>query len=447
MSQLQVLQDKMKGLLAEAGTLQQAKTDGSITDDQRARVVVITGEIKDVGAEIDRIKQSDIAWGDLATAVSYAAKQPAGDVAPLLQRGGADDHEQRKSMFCDRSFMRDFAKTDGYKRIARQGFGYGTTGGFKLNEWLFGDGALLKGDEDPERVKTLVYEGATANIMVTDRLPGVYRGDSRINRVRDAFLAGRTNSTNISFVRENVVTNNAAGVAEASTAGASPGASGAQFPESAITFTVDSASVKSIGHMIPITREMMMDVPLMESYVNDRMIEMLEDKIDAQLLTGAGTNDLTGLYNVSGITALNAAYFTANPLASAGQPGENVDRLRRARTYHWVTNKARASHVLINPYNLEEFDVVRDQNGQYLYPDGIDSKIRMTVVETESATVDLPIVLDKRFFSVVDAMDTAVEITDSNREFFEYRILALAVWWRGALAPFRPAAAATVAFA
>lgn len=446
MSQLLTLQDKMKGLITESETLQKAKNDGTLTDEQKKRVGEIAAEIRTVGAEMDGIKKSDLSWSDLATAIEYA-KSPANAAAPLLNGGGADDHEQRKSMFRDRAgFMRKFAETEGYKRMARLGFGGGTSGGFKLNEYLFGDGALLKGDEDPERVKTLIYEGATANLIPPERLPGIYRGDPRINRVRDAFLPGRTNSASVSYVRENVVTNNAAGVAEASTAGSSPGAAGAQFPESALTFTVASESIKSIGHMIPITREMLLDVPLMESYINSRMIEMLEDKIDQQVMTGAGTNDLTGLYNVSGITALDAAYFTAANMVSAGQPGHDVDRIRRAKTYLAQTVKALGSHVLINPYDLETFEITRDANGQYLYPAGtIASRMGgLTVVESASATLGLPIVEDRRMFSVVDAMDTAVEITDSNREFFEYRILALAVWWRGAFVAFRPAAAATV---
>lgn len=438
MSQVDTLKAKLKGLIDEARPLQKAHADGTLTDDQRSRATVLASEIKSVGDELQRYTDSDTAFGQLSQLVDYLGK-PANSVPGLLN--GADPERKRAN---DVGSWRAFTQSEGYKRVAATGVG--NTGHFALKARQRGNAILLKGDESPDQIKTLIYEGATANIINDERMPGIARGDSYERRVREAFLAGRTGSTSISFVRENVVTNNAAGMAEASTAGASPGTSAADFFESAITFTVDSTTVKSIGHMIPVTREMLDDVALFESYLTARAEEMLDDKVDTQLLTGAGTNDLTGLYNVSGISALDSTYFTStNPLASAGQPGEGVDRLRRARTYHWVVNKARGSHVLINPYDLEDFELTRDANGMYLYPNGIGGRLSgMTVIETESATAGLPLVLDKRMFMVADKMENTAEITDSNREYFEFRILTLAVWTRLAFVPIRPAAAATV---
>lgn len=438
MSQVETLKAKMKSLLDEVRPLQQAHKDGTLTDDQRARAVALASEIKETGDALQHYTDSETAFGQLSSLASYMGK-PAGSVPSLL--AGADPERTRAA---EKDSWRAFTQSDGYKRVASNGIG--NTGPFALKSRPRGNGIVLRGDETPDQIKTLIYEGATANIINDERLSGIARGDSYERRVREAFLGGRTTSTSISFVRENVVTNNAAGMAEASTAGASPGTSAADFFESAITFTVDSTTVKSIGHMIPVTREMMDDVALFESYLSARAEEMLDDKVDQQLLTGAGTNDLTGLYNVSGISALDSTYFSVtNPLASAGQPGEGVDRLRRARTYHWVVNKARASHVLINPYDLEDFELTRDANGMYLYPNGINGRLSgMTVIETESATAGLPLVLDKRMFLVADKMENSVEITDSNREYFEFRILTLAVWTRLAFVPIRPAAAATV---
>jgi HK97 family phage major capsid protein len=445
MSQLQVLQDKLKGLRDEADGLMKARKDG-LTDDQRTRLGTIADEIRTVGTEIDQIKNTDGLFANLASVLQFAA-QPAQAVPGLL--GGADDQTQRDAVrdAMQKGSLREWMQTPGYKRVAETG--QGDSGKFKLGpQFQIGRGAVrLRGDESPDEIKTLVYGGATANIVNDTRLPGVYRGDMRENTARDAFTQGRTDGTSVSYVKENSTTNNAAAIVEATSAGASPGPAGAQFPESAITFTVATETVKSIGHMIPVTREILDDVAFMESYVRSRMIEMLEDKIDAELLTGAGGNSLTGLYNVSGITALDAAYFSAANLPSAGQPGENVDRLRRARTYHRITNRARASHVIMHPYDLENFDMIRDANGLYLFSNGIASYLRMQIIESESATQGLPLVVDRRFTALLDKMETSVEVTDSNRDWWEYRILALAVWWRGMSFVTRPAAVATVDFA
>lgn len=446
MSQLATLQDKMKGLRDEAETLMKARKDG-LTDDQRTRLESLAGEIKTVGGEIDKIKSTDGLFDELGNMLKFAS-QPAGTVPGLL--GGADDDKQRESFkkALKEGSLGEWFKTSSYQRFAKNPTGFGeASGAFKLGpQFQRGSGILLRGDESPDEIKTLIYEGATANIVNDVRLPGVYRGDQRENVVGDAFTQARTDGTSISYVKENSVTNAAAAIVEATSA---VGPAGAQFPESAITFTVATETVKNVGHMIPVTREILDDVAFMDSYIRARMIEMLDDKLDSELLNGAGGNSLTGLYSVSGITALDAAYYTAANLPSAGEPGENVDRLRRARTYHRITNRAKASHVLIHPYDLEVFEMIRDANGQYLYPPGsISQRIGgMQIVETESATQGLPLVVDRRYLGLFDKMETSVEITNSNREWFEYRILALAVWWRGMSVAFRPAAIATVEFA
>jgi HK97 family phage major capsid protein len=450
MSQLQVLQDKMKGLRDEADALFKARKDG-LTDEQAERLKTIGGEIREVGGEIDKIKSTDGLWDELDAMLKFAA-QPAGKTAPLLNPGSddADDGKRRESFVKSlrEGSLGAWMKSDAFQRFAKHGVDAGqTSGSFRLGPQFQrgGAGPLLKGDESADRFKTLIYEGATANIVNDIRLPGVVRGDTRENVVADAFTPGRTDGTSVSYVRESVVTNNAAAIVEATST--SPGPAGAQFPESTITFAIASENVKNVGHMIPVTQEILQDVAFMDSYVRARMIEMLEDKIDAELLTGAGGNSLVGLYNVSGITDLDEATIAAFNLPSAGDPGENVDRLLYARVYNRVVNKARGTHVLMHPYDLAKIEMIRDANGLYLFPNGIGTKIRMEIIETESATQGYPLVVDNRHLALVDKMETSVEITNSNREWFEYRILALAVWWRGMSIAMRPASIVTVEFA
>lgn len=450
MNQLEALQEKYKKLRDEADGLLKARKDG-LTDDQRSRLGTIADEIKTVGDEINKIKDTDVLFDELGRMLKHAA-QPATTVPGLL---GGDDEDQRRDSFVksiQAGSLTEWMKQERYQKFAKGMISGGeSTGKFQLGPQFQrgNNGIMLRGDESPERIKTLIYEGATSNIVNDVRLPGVVRGDMRENVVGDAFTPGRTDGTSVSYVTELATTNAAAEIIEATTAGASPGPAGAQFPESTITFEVATATVKNVGHMIPVTAEILADVSFMDSYVRSRMVEMLDDKLDQDLLTGAGGNALTGLYNVSGITALDAAYFSAANLPSAGQPGENVDRLYRARTYHRVTNRARASHVLIHPYDLEQFNMIRDANGQYLYqPGSISQRIGgMQVIESESATQGLPLVVDRRFLALIDKMETSVEVTTSNRDWWEYRIIALAVWWRGMSFATRPVAIASVEFA
>ncbi|WP_236215691.1 phage major capsid protein, partial [Metapseudomonas otitidis] len=107
--------------------------------------------------------------------------------------------------------------------------------------------------------------------------------------IRDLLAQGRTTSNAVEYVRENVYTNSAAPVAE-----------GALKPESNLTFTKQTANVKTIAHWIQASRQIMSDAPQLESYVNDRLIYGLRLKEESQVLAGDGTGDnLPGLKTVA----------------------------------------------------------------------------------------------------------------------------------------------------
>lgn len=442
---LEQLQTKMAALMDEVKPIQQRHADGKPDDGDAKRAGELAAEMRTVGAEIDRIKGNESNMAALAQ-IASAYSKPAGKTDPAVTPGKSERTIEPTS-------LRAFINSEGYQRVAQTG--HGKTEHFALGpEMSFYARANPEGfaRDFPEHVRTLVYEGATANLILPDRVAGIYRPDPIEKRVRDAFLQGRTTGTAISYVSENVATNNAAGFQEATgIAAGAPTPAGAAFPESALTFTVASETVRSIGHMIPVTKEMLMDVALMESYLRDRMFEMVDDKIDLQLIAGAGGNDLTGLNNVSGITVLDAAYFAANPVESAGEPAENADRIRRARSYLRLVPRARATDVLIHPYDLERIQTARDANGNYVFggAPGQNGSLAeriggLNVIESENATEGIADVVARTGFGVFDRMDTTLEVTDANRNWFEFRILAMAVWARLAFVAFRPAAAAKV---
>ena len=87
------------------------------------------------------------------------------------------------------------------------------------------------------------------------------------------------------------------------------------------------------------SRQVLDDAGQMELYINGRLIDGLKLREDAEILTGDGTGaNLTGLMTTSGIGNLDAAYWTANPLATAGAAANSMDRVRRAVTYVQTTD-------------------------------------------------------------------------------------------------------------
>ena len=91
--------------------------------------------------------------------------------------------------------------------------------------------------------------------------PGILMPGLRRLTIRDLLAQGRTTSDAIEYVRENVFINSAAPVAE-----------GTLKPESNLTFTKETANVKTLAHWIQASRQIMSDAPMLESYVNGRLL-------------------------------------------------------------------------------------------------------------------------------------------------------------------------------
>ncbi|RVQ83166.1 phage major capsid protein, partial [Enterobacter hormaechei] len=72
---------------------------------------------------------------------------------------------------------------------------------------------------------------------------------------------GRISSNALEYVREEVFTNNADVVAEK-----------ALKPESDITFSKQTANVKTIAHWVQASRQVMDDAPMLQSYINNRLM-------------------------------------------------------------------------------------------------------------------------------------------------------------------------------
>jgi HK97 family phage major capsid protein len=112
------------------------------------------------------------------------------------------------------------------------------------------------------------------------QVPGIIMPGLRRLTIRDLLAQGRISSNSLEYVRENVFTNNAASVAEK-----------ALKPESDITFSKQTANVKTIAHWIQASRQVMDDAPMLESYVNNRLLYGLALEEERQLLNGDGSGD------------------------------------------------------------------------------------------------------------------------------------------------------------
>ena len=126
-----------------------------------------------------------------------------------------------------------------------------------------------------------------------------------------------------------------------------------------------SATVRKVTAYIKVSKEMLDDVPLMESEINQELTEVINLKVDAQLLSGDGLGQ-----NLVGIEE-NAVAFVPGTFAT-GQANEviepiNADVLRVAINQIAIA-QFQANYILMHPSDATAMDLSKGSDGHYIMP-------------------------------------------------------------------------------
>jgi HK97 family phage major capsid protein len=305
------------------------------------------------------------------------------------------------------------------------------------------------GNLGPEEIRALIYSGTmSASTLLPQVFPTIYRGAEAQLVMRDVLLNLTTTSDNLTVLQEASFTNGAVEVAEATLV--SEGAK----PESALTFTEVTYPVRTIAHWIPVTRQNLEDLSWIRGYIDGRLLTGLARREDNQILNGNGTPpNLTGILNTSGTLALDAAYFSANPVNDAGTDNENVNRIRRAITRIKLASVGGAmpSFVVANPADVEDWETITDANRQYLlggpFGPGVTRMWGLPLVQSENIADNTALVGDGTMAAVVDRRDAQIYTTDSHSDYFIRNLFVILAEERIAVVVFRPSAFAEVTLA
>jgi HK97 family phage major capsid protein len=122
-----------------------------------------------------------------------------------------------------------------------------------------------------------------------------------------------------------------------------------------------SAAVRKVTAYIKVSKEMLDDIPLMQSEINQELSERINLTIDAQLLSGDGTGQ-----NLTGILA-NATAFAAGSFAATVPSANNSDVLRVAINQINV-NLFQPSHIVMHPSDVTALDLQKGTDGHYVLP-------------------------------------------------------------------------------
>ena len=263
----------------------------------------------------------------------------------------------------------------------------------------------------PESIRTgKVVEYATRPIQVIDIIP-----------------PGNTNDTSIVYMEETTFTNAATEKAE-----------GGTYGEATLVLTEKTSPVRKIPVFIPVTDEQLEDEAQAQSYLDTRLVFMIRQRLDSQILVGDGiAPNLTGILNVSGIQVQ----------AKGADP--TPDAIYKAIVKVRVTGRAVPNVVVIHPNDWQDIRLLRTADGIYIWGNpseaGPERIWGLPIVQTDAETENTGLVGDfANFVQLFEKRGIEVKISNSHSTYFVEGKQAVRADIRVALPTYRPAAFCTV---
>jgi HK97 family phage major capsid protein len=277
------------------------------------------------------------------------------------------------------------------------------------------------GDLSINGLKTLITSADMTPLE--DRRPTPFPSAQEERTVADLMLSGTTTAQKVTYFEETTFTNSAAEVGE-----------GLVKPESAIDFTLREDAVRKIATWVPVTDEMLEDVPTFESYLRGRLAFMVKQREELQLLQGTGSGvTIQGVYNRTGVQTVT------------GYGLSTIDSILKGITEVQKDAFVEPTALVIHPDDWFEVRTSKDAHGQYLlgpaYVNADDARPwGLNVRVTTNAVANTALVGAFNQAQVFRRSGITIKITDSHEDYFVYNKLAVVAEERLALAVYRPSA-------
>ncbi len=382
-------------------------------------------ELKALADAQEKLKTTTVelrTWMEKANGEIESAKSLSAETKAALEKLAAKSTEATDRCLALEQKMA--AQPEGEKRVESLGEMF-----VKSDEWK--QVQSRRGGTARIEVKTAIVNATGQNqpLVADMRVPGIIATPNRALTIRDLLPVGRTASNLVQFTKENVFTNNAGPQYS------SPAYENVTKPESGITFTLANAAVVTLAHWIPVSRQVLEDSPMLQSYINSRLMYGLKLEEEDQLLNGDGASG-----NVSGL--LDSGNFTAYNRAVTGDT--YVDALRRAITQAALSNYA-PDAIVINPADWEAIELSKGSDEHYVWSNpavAAGPQLWGTrIVPSNSITAGTFLVGAFAMGAQVwDRMDASVQISFENDTNFVKNMVTLLAEERLALTVYRPSA-------
>ena len=319
------------------------------------------------------------------------------------------------------------------KSAYRPGSGGPIGGGNSLAQEVMGHAnfaALASGEVKGLRLRVGYAPFETKNTIVgsntlvpADRRPELVHPMTRALTLRDLMAVVPTASSSVEITRELVFTNSAG-----------PQTQAAVKPESALTFELKNYPVVTLAHWLAASRQVLSDQPMLEQYINTRLIYGLALEEEREFFNGTGAGgELSGL-----LVAGNHTVYSRGATADT-----KIDCLRKSMTMLQINNHSVANAIILHPADWEAIELLKTTQGEYLTGNarlGAENKLwGVNVIPTVAMNLGSFITADLANSVVLfQRQETTVEISTSHSDFFTRNLCALLAEERLALAVTKP---------
>jgi HK97 family phage major capsid protein len=191
------------------------------------------------------------------------------------------------------------------------------------------------------------YSGGT--VALSQLEAGVTRIARRMPFLRQLVNASGTTSKYITYIQSNGQEGDAGMTAE-----------GALKSQADFNVAETSVAVKKVTAWIKVSKEMIADLPFMRNEINNELMEIVELKLDSQILSGDGTGD-----NLTGILTNAVAWAAGNFALQYVTPNEfDVLSVAIAQIQTGLFN---ANYVVLHPEDAVKMQLTKTTTGEYTY--------------------------------------------------------------------------------
>lgn len=287
--------------------------------------------------------------------------------------------------------------------------------------------------ENKEKIKNLKAMGGNANVNFDLEVPKFFTkavhtltstGD--VTGTNPRLLLGSADAGVVPFARRRPFLRQIVNVARTSKryvqwvekdnaeGGAGMTAEGAAKSQASLQWATKSIEVKKVTAFIKVATEVLEDIEEAEGDIRAELIEIIELKLDEQMLLGDGTGN-----NIKGIDAWATA-FSAGDLAGDVAEANTMDVIRVGVAV-MANNNFSPNVVLMNPVDAATLDLAKASDGHYVAPPFKTADGRqisgVVVIENPGVTAGTMYLMDSSKVKARIRKDMSVSVGFSGTDF------------------------------